>query len=149
MARPNGAFKRITPATARQVAEESVAFVERKFGFRLPYTPASLIVVDSIVDKIGATGATERQASGLLCGLGCYVGEVFVRNARASWRWATEMGMGESCRFPAVLALPGPTGCDPIGRVFDRFARGPAESAALLYEAAVPDDRRGTGSRRR
>ena len=35
------------------------------------------------VDKIRATGATQQQASGLLSGLGCYVGEVFVRNAKA------------------------------------------------------------------
>jgi len=129
---------RISPSTAPQLAEGSVAFVEHKFGFRLPYTPESLILVDAIVDKIKATGATEEQASGLLSGLGCYVGEVFVRNAKASWRRTAEMRMSKRCRFPAVLALPGPTGCDPIGRVFQRFRCGPTDSVAMLYEAAVP-----------
>ena len=104
---------KVSPTTAAQLAEGSVAFVNDKFGFSLPYTPESLIVVDAIIDKIKATGATEQQASGLLSGLGCYVGEVLVRHGRASWRWAAEMGMSESCRFPVVLALPGPTGCDP------------------------------------
>jgi hypothetical protein len=132
---------RISPSTAPQLAEASVAFVDHKFGFRLPFTPESLILVDAIIDKIRATGATEQQASGLLSGLGCYVGEVFVRNAKASWRSTAEMRMSASCRFPAVLALPGPTGCDPIGRVFQRFSRGSTDSAALLYETAVPLDR--------
>jgi hypothetical protein len=139
---------RISPSTAQQLAEGSVVFVEQKFGFKLLYTPESLILVDAIVDKIRETGATEQQASGLLSGLGCYVGEVFVRNAKASWRGTAEMGMSRSCRFPAVLALPGPTGCDPIGRVFQRFNGGPTDSVALLYETAVPPVRGVGGSRR-
>jgi hypothetical protein len=138
---------KISPTTAPQLAEGSVAFVNEKFGFSLPYTPESLIVVDAIIDKIKATGATEQQASGLLSGLGCYVGEVLVRHGRASWRWAAEMGMSESCRFPVVLALPGPTGCDPIGRVFQRYNGNPTDSVALLYETAVPAGHAGAGSR--
>jgi metallophosphoesterase (TIGR00282 family) len=70
-----------------------VALVRKKFGFQLNYDPPSLIVIDLLVDKIKETGATEHQASGLLLGLGCYVGEVFVRNARGSWRATAEMGI--------------------------------------------------------
>ena len=128
---------KVSPNTAPHFAEGSVEFVYKKFGFALPYTPASLIVVDAIVDKIKATGATEQQASGLLAGLGCYVGEVLVRHAKASWRWTAEMGMAASCRFPVVLALPGVTGCDAIGKVFQRFSGGAAESVAQLYEIAL------------
>jgi len=128
---------KVSPSTASRRAEESVEFVHKKFGFALPYSPESLLVVDAIVDKIKETGATEEQASGLLAGLGCYVGEVFVRHARGSWRWAAEMGMGRSCRFPVVVALPGVTGCDAIGKVFERFSTGPKESLASLYEVAT------------
>lgn len=128
---------RVSPDSAPQIAEGSVEFVLKKFGFALPYTPESLIVVDAIVDKIKATGATEQQASGLLSGLGCYAGEVFVRHAKASWRWTSEMGMTHSCRFPIVLALPGLTGCDAIGRAFERFRGDGTDGVALLYEKAV------------
>ena len=128
---------RFSPETAPQIPKGSVEFVHKKFGFALPYTPESLILVDAIVDKIKATGATEQQASGLLSGLGCYVGEVLVRHARASWRWTAEMSMTGSCRFPIVLVLPGLTGCDAIGKAFERFRDGNAEGAALLYEKAV------------
>lgn len=94
-------------------------------------------MVDAVVDKVRETGATEQQASGILSGLGCYAGEVLVRHARASWRRAAEMGMSHACRFPIVLALPGPTACDPIGSVFQRFGGGTSDSVALLYDTVT------------
>ena len=75
-----------TVQTAPQIAQGAVALVKKKFGFQLNYDPPSLIVIDMLIDKIKETGASEHQASGLLLGLVCYVGEVFVRHARASWR---------------------------------------------------------------
>jgi len=128
---------RVSPDSAPRLAAGSVDFVQKKFGFSLPYTPESLLVVDAIVDKIRETGATEQQASGLLVGLGCYAGEVLVRHARASWRWTKEMGMVRTCLYPVVLALRGAQGCDPIGRVFLRFGTGVSESVAALYDNAL------------
>jgi len=128
------------------LAEGSVEFVYKKFGFALPYTPASLLVVDAIIDKIKATGATPQQASGLLVGLGCYVGEVFVRHAKASWRSTAEMGMTKSCRYPVVLVLPGLSTCDAIGQVFRRFDGRIPESLALFYEITVASGSRAISS---
>jgi hypothetical protein len=128
---------KLSANTARPFAEGSVEFVWKKFGFVLPYTPESLLVVDAIVEKIKTTGATEQQASGLLAGLGCYVGEVFVRHAKATWRSTAEMGRTESCRYPVVLALPGLSTCDAIGQVFRRFSGGDPESLALFYQISV------------
>jgi len=126
-----------TVQTAPQIAQGAVALVKKKFGFQLNYDPPSLIVIDLLIDKIKETGASEHQASGLLLGLGCYVGEVFVRHARASWRETAQMGMSRTCAYPIVLALPGTVGCNVIGTVFRRFAAGPAESAALLWESTA------------
>ena len=131
-----------TVQTAPQIAQGAVALVKKKFGFQLNYDPPSLIVIDLLVDKIKETGASEHQASGLLLGLGCYVGEVFVRHARASWRETAQMGMTKTCAYPILLALRGgKVGCDAIGVVFRRFAKGTTESAAHLWEttaAAMP-----------
>jgi hypothetical protein len=126
-----------TVKTAPQIAQGAVALVKKKFGFQLNYDPPSLIVIDMLIDKIKETGASEHQASGLLLGLGCYVGEVFVRHARASWRETAQMGMSKTCAYPIILALPGAVGCDAIGIVFRRFAAGPPESAALLWESTT------------
>jgi len=129
----------LSPTTAARLAEDSVEFVQKRFGFALPYTPESLILVDAIVAKIKETGATQQQASGLLSGLGCYAGEVFVRHAKASWRLTAEMGLTRSCRFPVVLALPGAgvVGCDVLGRVFQSFSGASVEGVARLYETVL------------
>ena len=123
--------------TAPQIAQGAVALVKKKFGFQLNYDPPSLIVIDLLVDKIKETGATEHQASGLLLGLGCYVGEVFVRNARGSWRETAQMAMKKTVAYPIVIALPGAVGCDPLGAVFRRFGAGPPDGVASLYESIV------------
>ena len=126
-----------TVQTAPQIAQGAVALVKKKFGFQLNYDPPSLIVIDLLIDKIKETGASEHQASGLLLGFGCYVGEVFVRHGRGSWRETAQMGMSRTCAYPIVIALPGKVGCDTIGVAFRRFAAGAPESAAALYESAV------------
>jgi hypothetical protein len=139
----------VTPTvpTAPKIAQGAVALVKKKFGFQLNYDPPSLIVIDALIDKIKETGASEHQASGFLLGLGCYVGEVFVRHARASWRETAQMGLTKTCAYPIILALPGRVGCDAIGIVFRRFATGPAESAALLWEStALPPPVKGEGA---
>ncbi len=133
---------RPSPETAAQIAEGAVAFVKRKFSTLLLYNPPSLILVDAIVDKIKETGASEHQASGLLLGLGCYVGEVFVRNARASWRLTAEMRMAKACKFTIVVALPGGIGCNPIGKVFERFNGEAREGLAAFYQATLAPARR-------
>lgn len=130
-----------SPDTPARIAERAVAFVERKFGILLPYNPPSLLLVDALVDKIKATGASEQQASGLLMGLGCYVGEVFVRHTRATWRRTAEMKMSTVCAFPMVVALPGAVGYNPIGKVFDRFRSGESASVAAFYQAALAPPR--------
>jgi hypothetical protein len=126
-----------TVQTAPQIAQGAVALVKKKFGFQLGYDPPSLIVIDMLVDKIKETGASEHQASGFLLGLGCYVGEVFVRHARASWRATADMGMTKTCAYPILLAVRGTVTCDAIGIVFRRFADGASQSAAALYESSV------------
>ena len=128
---------RITPADAPQLARRSVAFVQEKFEFELPYTAESLVFVEAVIDQIRATGATEQQAAGLLVGLGCYAGEVLVRNARATWRSAAAVKSNAPSRSPIVLTVAGAAVCDPLARVFQRFADPSADSLASLYETAT------------
>ena len=60
-----------------------------------------------------------------------------MRHARASWRAAAQIGASGSHRFQVVLALPGAIACDPIGRVFQRFGGGAADSVAQLLDGVV------------
>ena len=133
--------------TAPQIAQGAVALVKKKFGFQLNYDPPSLIVVDLLVDKVKETGASEHQASGLLLGLGCYVGGPMAVAGMVVPSSCAQMGMTRTCTYPIILALPGRVGCDAIGIVFRRFTTGPAESAALLWEStALPPPVKGEGA---
>ena len=132
--------------TAPQIAQGAVALVKKKFGFQLNYDPPSLIVIDMLIDKIKETGASEHQASGFLLGLGCYVGEVFVRHARASWRETAQMGMTKTCAYPIILALPGTRGLrrhrHRLPPVHHR-ARGERGAAVGIDRAAAAREGRG------
>jgi len=122
-------------ALAEKLALKSVDFVESKLGIRLPFTPESLLVIDAFVDTVRRSGVTERQAQGVLQGLGCYVGEVFVRHARGSWQLSAEMPSGrDSGASTWVVALPDLVTCDVIAAVFQRFRDEGSSSVAALYE---------------
>jgi len=136
---------RVTPAEAPQIARRSVLFVEEKFGVELRYTAESLVFVEAVIDRIRATGASEEQASGILAGLGCYAGEVLVRNARASWRGAAEVKAGAPSRSPILLTLAGARVCDPLACVFARFADPASDGLATLYDLALGAASDGTG----
>jgi hypothetical protein len=47
------------------------------------------------------------------------------------------MGMSKVCPYPMVVVLPGAVGCNPIGRVFDRFRAGEGASIAAFYQAVL------------
>lgn len=59
-----------------------------------------------------------------------------MKHARASWRTAAQIG-GSGHRFQIVLALPGAIACDPIGRVFSRFAGEAGDSVVQLWDGVV------------
>lgn len=134
---------RPSPATAPQMAAEAVAFVREKSGVQLSYIPDSLKDVDAVLEKLKASGASEENAAGLLFAIGCYVGEVFVRNAGGVWRTTEEKGMSQVCSFPITVELPNGSGCNAIGKVFKRFRNGPGDSVAFFYHATLDRLQRG------
>lgn len=125
-----------SPQTAAGIAAMVVPFVEQNYGVTLDYAVASLERVDAIVDDLRRDQAFEAVQP-LLFSLGCYVGEVFVRHARASWRTTDEMGMQALASSPIVVRLPDGRGCNPVGRVYRRFQDGGAESLVRFYEAST------------
>ena len=72
--------------------------------------------------------------------MGCYVGEVFVRNAKARWRTTESLGMATVASSPIVIQMPDGRGCNPVGKVYKRFQNGPEDNIAWFYHvmAEVP-----------
>jgi hypothetical protein len=57
------------------------------------------------------------------------------------------MGMSKVCPYPMVVALPGAVGCNPIGKVFDRFRAGESASLAAFYQAVLAGPQGSLGDR--
>jgi len=125
-----------SPETAATIGAMVIPFVEQNYGVTLDYAVASLERIDVIVDDLRRDQSFEAVQP-LLFSLGCYVGEVFVRHARASWRTPEELGMQALASSPIVVRLPDGRGCNPVGRVYRRFQDGAAESLAHFYRAST------------
>lgn len=129
-----------TPEEALQLADKFVRMIRRQTGALLAFTPDTLDAVDSAVDQVRASGVSEADASGMIYAVGCYVGEVIVRNAGGAWCPTAELGMEQVCSWPIVVRLPSGAGANPIGKAFKRFRDGEGDSLVFFYESlgAVP-----------
>lgn len=121
---------------AREMRACATAFVGRvASGGRLPldYSPASLRIVDFLVDGLRKGGADHERARGTLLGLGAYVGEVLVRRAGAVW---LDFDPDQRAYFgqPVGVRMPDGRVWNPLGRVHNRLAGGgPEESLHTFY----------------
>jgi hypothetical protein len=118
------------PAFAADIAESA-----RKIdGSNLDYAPASLALVDDIIEGFRGEGMASSQVGETLFGFGCYVGEVFVRNAGGQWRRTEETPMRDFAGHAFVIQLPSGTYCNPLAKVFKRLDNGPEDSLAYFYQ---------------
>lgn len=117
------------PATAPQFAEDIVAAAEEISGVQLDFSEESLEDVDGILQSMLDDGVGVGEIKETLFGFGCYVGEVFVRNAGGAWKELVQNDLG----WPLVIALPDGSLCNPIDKVFKRLELGEGESLPYFY----------------
>lgn len=102
----------------------------------LDYRPGSLIDVDRIIEGFRREGLTPDQIGETLFGFGCYVGEVFVRNAGGVWRATEETSMHDAAGGPFLIELPhgGPARyVNPLDKVFKRLENGPEDDLPYFF----------------
>jgi hypothetical protein len=100
----------------------------------LDYTASSLHDVDAIVQSFVDDGLPVEAIGETLFGFGCYVGEVFVRTASGVWKHiADDDRLLELMGWAFVVALPGDSVCNPIGKVFKRLELGESENLPYFY----------------
>src|SRR5262249_44277577 len=103
-------------------------------GVVLDYSIGSLNRVDEILDDFRRRRvAVERIAETLFC-FGCYVGEVFVRNAHGRWVDVERTPMRGRGQWMIVIELPDGSVCNPIGKVFNRVENGSVDALSYFYE---------------
>lgn len=125
-----------TAISAPRFAEDVTAWVRARFKLELDYSVASLATVDALLARMRAENVPldDKVGETLWC-LGCYVGEVFVRNANAEWKDAE---LPEVARATNTVWLAcGEAWVNPIGKVVRRVALGEGEDLPSFYSAYV------------
>ncbi len=133
--RPLKLKRDVSPENAPLFAQDAVATTARITGDELDYSVASLAIVDRIIERIRSSGGTIDQYAETMFVFGCYVGEVFVRNASGRWVWTPEdslrvLGMRIVLDLPQQKSL-----CNPIAKAFKRLHNGVEENLPFFYSA--------------
>lgn len=74
-----------SPEAAATITQGIVPWAQQNYGVALDRSPTSLRHVDGISDDRRTDGQFDKLQP-LLFSMGCYVGEVFARHAKARWR---------------------------------------------------------------
>src|SRR5687767_8229131 len=129
----------ITPQNAPLFAADIVATTESVDGVKLDYSVKSLQAVDLIIGGFHEDGVALNDIAATVFGFGCYVGEVFVRNARATWRAATQEEIDNIYGVPLIVVLNKDTTANPIGKVIKRLENGDEDNIPYFYRAFTTD----------
>jgi hypothetical protein len=123
------------PENGAALADDVLPFIKQASGIDLDYSIESLDVLDGILEDIRGEDPTGTRVREMLFGLGCYVGEVFVRHADGRWRSVGETPLAKVETLPLVVELPNGNVLNPIGKVFKRVQLGAAENVRWFYDA--------------
>jgi hypothetical protein len=126
-----------TPANAHEFASNAVETVRKMMQTRLNYAPSSIHEVDQIVERLRNEKKVLADVAEMLFGLGCYLGEIFVRNDDGAWVPAAESPMAKVAQGPLVVQLTPERFCNPIDKIYKRFEIGKAESLPFYYRAVT------------
>ncbi len=122
-----------TPECAPQFARDIVRAAHAVSKVELDYSRASLELVDKIIEGFRQDNLKLEAIGETLFSFGCYVGEVFVKNAGAVWKKTSETPMKPVADMPIVVQLPNGTIANPLGKVFKRFENGEPDSLPYFY----------------
>ena len=127
--------KTMTPLQASKLADGAVTIVQKLTGRQLDFSPGSLEEIDRFVLQLRSEGNPVQSVQTFLLAIGCYVGEVFIRNLGMTWHQVTDAAIAETMPYIAVRSLSSTVVANPIGKVFKLFESGADESVWGLYLA--------------
>lgn len=121
------------PENAPAFAASIVESAKRVSGVSLDYSEASLPRLETIIDSFRCDGVTADQIVDTLFCMGCYVGEVFVRQGTGVWKKTEETRMKGFASAPMVIQTGPESCCNPIDKVFKRMENGQEDSLPYFY----------------
>lgn len=122
-----------SPENAPAFAASIVETARRVSGVDLDYSEESLARLETIIDSFRNDGVkTDAIVDTLFC-MGCYVGEVFVRQGSGMWKRTEETRMKGFASAPMVIQTGPESCCNPIDKVFKRMENGEEDSLPYFY----------------
>ena len=122
------------PENAKKFADGFVGSTQKMTGVTLDYSPGSVIAVEMIIDAMIRDKAPIHQMTDTFFSMGCYIGEVFVRNGYGQWVATHSTPMKTFSSAPFILQLSATAYCNPIDKVAKRVENGPEDSLAQFVE---------------
>jgi hypothetical protein len=104
-------------------------------GVELDYSVESLGWVDGFLQVHHDAGRTADDFAESVFTAGCYVGEVMCRHAGGRWvdRDTLDPRGAGRLNMPILVALPGETVANPVGKVFKRFEGDSGDNLLYFY----------------
>jgi hypothetical protein len=124
-----------TPENAAKFAESFVTTAKTLRGDDLDFSPRSISKLESLIDAMRGDGVPTQLLPDTFFAMGCYLGEVFVRNGYGRWVQTSPVPNESIPPYGIVLKLEGTEVCDPVGKVLKRFENGEGDSLMFFYEA--------------
>ena len=124
----------LLPQHAKFLAVSIVDNLNKNLLLGLDYSPESLDLIDVLIEQMRINDIEEVVIAKNLYSLGCYVGEVLVKNLGGEWiskEWARARKTGNT---PLIIEMSNGAIGDPIGKVLDYYEDESAESIASFYE---------------
>ena len=127
-----------TVRDARALAASAIPMAKKAQNVDLDFSPASLEAIDTIVLDMRDEGTPPAAAAQVLLVLGCYVGEVLVRNTDGLWDEPNAAEQQAGARLPGIRGKSGRF-YDPVGQVFRLLQEGGGESLAFYFAVVKRD----------
>lgn len=126
----------LTPEDAAKYATLAVSMAEKLEGVNLDYSPNSLKSVDEIILKFHMAGKKPEDMQRAIIVLGCYVGEVMIRNLGGKWEMPNEKARAIGFIFMGVKTKK-ENFTFPIEKSFKRLINGSEDSVFHLYSVVA------------
>lgn len=124
------------PENAALHARIAVELARDDYDAELDLSPASLEVADALIDSLREEGRDGEQAAEVLFVLGCYLGEVMVRQLGGAWVPTARSPLRGVSPWPMVVALRDGSAWDAIGKAYRRLELGDSEYLPAFFEMA-------------
>ena len=123
-------------ANAPLFAADIVRTAHDVHGADLDYSPASLDAADAILGGFHDQGLDLNEVLDTAFGLGCYLGEVMVRYAKAEWVDFDEERR-EIFDLPFGVKIGESNYFSPVGKAYKRVLNGPEDSLRALFNVVA------------